>query len=87
MTQMNTSNGAAPTAPIIPLHPSNPWGEQSPLLTIDEVSEFLRVPVSSLYRWRSTGSDAPPAIRLGRHLRFRRSDLEAWLEGRTKASA
>lgn len=87
MDNLNMNPASGPTAPVTQLHPTNPWGEQTPLLTIEEVSEFLRIPVSSLYRWRSAGSDAPPAIRLGRHLRFRRSDIEAWLEGRTKASA
>lgn len=56
-------------------------GEQ--LLAPAEVSRWLRIPVGTLYRWRSNGS-GPPAIRVGRHLRYRASDLRAWLEDRER---
>ncbi|OBC05898.1 hypothetical protein A5788_04595 [Gordonia sp. 852002-50816_SCH5313054-c] len=48
------------------------------VMTTGEVAAYLRVPVATLYRWRSTGS-GPPAYSVGRHLRFRRVDVDAWL--------
>jgi excisionase family DNA binding protein len=46
-------------------------------MTPEEVAERLRVPRATLYAWRykQTG---PAAVRVGRHLRYRLSDLERW---------
>lgn len=49
------------------------------LLTLHDVAQRLGVPLDTLYRWRSLGH-GPPGIRLGRHVRVRSSDLEAWLD-------
>lgn len=51
------------------------------LLTAAEVAEFLGVPVNSLkmWRYRRTG---PPWLKVGRHVRYRRGDLERWLDRR-----
>lgn len=51
-----------------------------------EVSEHLRVPVQTLYNWRVRGL-GPRAIRVGKHLRYRWSDVEAWLEQQAESSA
>ena len=48
------------------------------LLTIDEVADFLRLPLATLYAWRHKGV-GPSALRVGRHLRYRRADLLRWL--------
>jgi excisionase family DNA binding protein len=48
------------------------------LLSPREVAELLGVPVRTLYDWRS--DERPPAARIGKHLRFRPSDVEQWLE-------
>jgi excisionase family DNA binding protein len=48
------------------------------LWTIEEVSAFLRVPVATLYRWRTTGT-GPGAFRVGRHLRYDPTAVQAWL--------
>ena len=48
------------------------------LFTPAEVAEDLGIPISTLYRWRYERK-GPPAFRVGRHLRYRESDLEAWL--------
>lgn len=49
------------------------------LISPDEVSERLQVPVATLYRWRSTNY-GPPAIKVGKHLRYRQSDIDAFIE-------
>jgi excisionase family DNA binding protein len=50
------------------------------LMTTDELSEFLRIPRATIYRWRQDQT-GPRCVRVGKHLRFRRSDVEAWLDG------
>lgn len=49
------------------------------LMRPDEVSEFLNVPVSRLYQWKARRY-GPTAIVVGRGLRYRRSDVESFLE-------
>ena len=49
-----------------------------PLLSIEELSEYLNVPVRTLYDWRLTGK-GPCAIHVGRQLRYFVSDVRAWL--------
>jgi len=51
------------------------------LLTPAQVEEWLKLPVKTLYRWRYLGT-GPRALAVGRHLRYRRSDVEEWLESR-----
>jgi len=51
------------------------------LLTTREVAAYLNVPVGTLYKWRRDGV-APPSFRLGRGARYRREDVEAWLQER-----
>lgn len=50
------------------------------LLTPDEVADMLRIPVRSLYVQRSAGRPTPPGVKIGRHLRYRLADVEAWIE-------
>jgi predicted DNA-binding transcriptional regulator AlpA len=49
-----------------------------PLWRISDVALFLCVPVATLYQWRHLGC-GPKAYRLGKHLRYRRTEVEAWL--------
>jgi excisionase family DNA binding protein len=51
------------------------------LLTVDELARLLRVPKATIYRWRSIG-DGPRGYSIGRYVRFRWPDVEAWLEER-----
>jgi excisionase family DNA binding protein len=55
------------------------------LLTIEEVAEYLQVPVQTLYHWRYKRT-GPESVRVGRFVRYRRADVEAWLRTRTPAS-
>jgi excisionase family DNA binding protein len=49
------------------------------LLTISEVSDYLQVPVQTLYHWRYRGT-GPKGVRVGRHVRYRQDDVDAWLD-------
>jgi excisionase family DNA binding protein len=48
------------------------------LMTIEEVADFLQVPVATLYRWRHQGT-GPRAYRVGRHLRYEPKGVRQWL--------
>ena len=49
------------------------------LFTVAQVAEYLQVPVQTLYLWHHKGT-GPTAIKVGRHLRYRQSDLDAWVQ-------
>jgi len=57
------------------------------LLTPQEVADLLRIPVRSLYVQRSAGRPTPPGVKIGRHLRYRLADVEAWVEEQFTRSA
>ncbi len=54
---------------------------------VDEkaAAEHLDVAVGTLSVWRSTGRYNLPFLKIGRNVRYRRSDLDAWLASRTHA--
>lgn len=52
------------------------------LMTLAELADMLGVPVSTVYQWRTRG-EGPPGYRIGRHVRYRRSAVETWLETQT----
>lgn len=54
-----------------------------PLLTPAEAAALLRVRTSWVYGAAREGK--LPALKLGRHLRFLRSDLEAWIDAQRGA--
>lgn len=51
----------------------------SSLMTPVELSDRWRIPVGTLTQWRHR-KVGPPYLHLGRHVRYRQSDVEAWLE-------
>ena len=52
------------------------------LLSAADLADELGVPLSTLYGWRYRGV-GPASIRVGRLLRYRRSDVDAWLAEQT----
>lgn len=53
----------------------------SRLLSVKDVADYLGVPRQTLYAWRHKG-EGPRCLKVGRYLRYRRQDLEAWLKQR-----
>jgi excisionase family DNA binding protein len=49
------------------------------LLTVEELADYLGVPVATIYAWRYR-REGPPGFRVGRHIRYRPTDVEAWTE-------
>jgi len=56
-------------------------GDRDPLLTITEVAELLRVPVSWIYgRTRKRALGRLPGYRLGKYWRFSEDEVLAWVK-------
>ena len=51
------------------------------LLTPQDLADYLDVPLNTLYQWRHRGR-GPVAFRVGKHIRYRRRDVEAWITDR-----
>ena len=49
-----------------------------PLLSIDELADYLHVPVTTIRDWRTDGK-GPCAVKVGGRVRFATSDVLAWL--------
>lgn len=56
-------------------------------LSPEQLAEFIQVPVRTVYRWRAAGDYGPPAAKFGRHVRYRRADVEAWAAQRVAEDA
>ncbi|HTK66250.1 MAG TPA: helix-turn-helix domain-containing protein [Pseudonocardia sp.] len=48
------------------------------LWSVTELSDYLGVPVATLYQWRSRGY-GPPGRRLGRHVRYLPEQVRDWV--------
>ena len=53
------------------------------LLTVEQLANYLDVPVATLYAWRHR-RQGPPSFKAGRHLRYRLGDVEQWIAGRVQ---
>ncbi len=53
------------------------------LLTRSQAAEVLGVSSGTLAVWASTRRYPLPYIKIGRSVRYRRSDIQAWVESRT----
>ena len=51
--------------------------QASDIMTIEEVANYLRIPVSSVYKLAQEGKI--PAQKVGRHWRFHRPTLTKWI--------
>lgn len=56
-------------------------GDRPPdeLLTLEEVAAILKVPVTTLRKWRTAGT-GPRGFRVGKYVRFRRSAVEQFIQ-------
>lgn len=53
------------------------------LLDEAQAADYLTLAAGTLSVWRSTGRYGIPFVKVGRRVRYRRGDLDAWLESRT----
>lgn len=52
------------------------------LMSIKEVAAIVKVPEATLRYWRHLGS-GPPSFRIGRSVRYWRTEVALWLETQT----
>ena len=51
----------------------------APLWSVQDVAAFLQVPVQTLYSWRVRG-EGPPALKIGKYLRYRPNEVQRWVD-------
>lgn len=56
------------------------------LLTPEQVAAALRIKLRTLADWRSSGRNPLAWIKVGGRVRYRRSDVDAWLESQSRTS-
>jgi excisionase family DNA binding protein len=64
---------------------NDPAREMEAFLTTEEVLSYLKITPRTIYRLIRSGE--LPAVRIGRQWRFRRGDLDRWLERQRAFSA
>jgi hypothetical protein len=74
-TKTGTGNLDGPTAEVPEV--------DDDLLTIAEVAAIVRAPVATLRYWRHLGT-GPHSFRVGRGVRYWRTDVTMWLEAQSK---
>jgi predicted DNA-binding transcriptional regulator AlpA len=52
----------------------------------EDVAKHLSVPVALLYKWRYARV-GPPGFKIGRYLRYRESDVLAWIDAQVRISS
>lgn len=62
---------------------SKSTGEE--LFSPSDLAGYLKVPISTVYQWNYHGS-GPRVLKVGRHVRYRKSDVERWLVAQEQAS-
>ena len=55
------------------------------LLTLQEVADVVRVPVATLRYWRHLGT-GPRSFRIGRSVRYWRTEVFSWLDSQSSAA-
>jgi len=50
------------------------------LITTDDAAKILSIPAATLTKWRSTGQNNIPFVKIGRAVRYRTKDLREWLD-------
>lgn len=55
-------------------------------VSVDDLADELQIPKSTIYGWKTRGL-GPTWVRVGKHLRARRTDVDAWLNSLAEVSA
>lgn len=54
-------------------------------VSVDDLADELQIPKSTIYGWKSRGI-GPQWTRVGKHLRARRTNVDAWLNSLSEAA-
>src|SRR5215467_5924670 len=61
--------------------PTERWDVNDELATVSQIAEFLQVPNSWVYeRTRRRGNERIPHFKLGKYLRFSKSEVVEWVQ-------
>lgn len=55
-------------------------------VSVDDLADELQIPKSTIYGWKTRGL-GPTWVRVGKHLRARRTNVDSWLDSLTEVSA
>jgi excisionase family DNA binding protein len=58
--------------------------EDGPLLNEKQVAEYLNLSLRTVRRWRAEGIGPPYVMMAGRYPRYRRADIDQWLQHRAE---
>lgn len=61
--------------------PKSKRSTPSSLISTEELAAYIAIPVRTIEKWRELGT-APRGHKVGRHWRYRMSDVDAWLAER-----
>lgn len=56
------------------------------LWSTQELANFLGLPVQTIYQWRKR-QYGPPGRKMGRHIRYSRSEVERWINSLDRRAA
>jgi excisionase family DNA binding protein len=56
--------------------------EEERIMTVEELASYLQVDSSRMYKQTSLGTI--PYLKSGKYLRFRKKDIDKWMESRTR---
>ena len=54
------------------------------IIDTEQASVLICTPAATLIKWRSTGENKIPFIKIGRNVRYRTKDLKDWIEAHVK---
>lgn len=72
-------------ATVYPMRNSPQEAPATALLSPEQLAAELGIPVATVYAWRYRGT-GPRGIKVGRHVRYRITDVDAWLEAHADPS-
>ncbi len=52
----------------------------------EELAELYGIPVGTIYQWRTKGY-GPKGARIGRHVRYERAEVDAWIKSQMSRTA
>ena len=55
-----------------------------PLMEIEELASYLRVPVATVRKWNHLGT-GPRPLKIGRYVRYEPAVVREWVDGRRSA--
>lgn len=70
--------------PALPAHQGGMENDNDrysePMMTTHDLAAYLAVTPRRIHDWRMRGDDMPPAYRIGGQLRWRPSEVRAWID-------